>query len=325
MFDKDKMEAEASDNSLVQQAGRDLTIYQGPKIMEIIEVIDYQIEKRVPELLLVHGTQLIEAENQKVQIEIQEFKQSINSMLESKLDSSSNADEEAIKILSKVTDANFQYLFHEGLKHVIRRKESSSKELLIELLSKKLDSDIADDNSYIIDDAIETLSNISKNQINFLGFLTAIRNLTINITYQGEIFDSRGLVSMLNQKGLQQEEIQRIQNYSSKEYLKSLNTLIEYFLSLYPASVDVDYLASKGLVFVEIKSFTLKSTDLILQHIYGTENFENNEKNLQILVPRLYLLLNRYGVKSVDELPAYTRKGQIIGEIIFNKYLKNPL
>ena len=323
MFDKDKMEAEASDNSLVQQAGRDLTIYQGPKIVEIIEVIDYQIEKRVPELLLVHGTQLIEAENQKVQIEIQEFKQSINSMLESKLDSSSNADE-AIKILSMVTDANFQYLFHEGLKHVIRRKESSSKELLIELLSKKLDSDEADDNSYIIDDAIETLSNISKNQINFLGFLTAIRNLTINITYQGEIFDCRNLVSMLNQKGLQQEEIKRIQNYSSKEYLKSLNTLIEYFLSLYPASVDVDYLASKGLVFVEIKSFTLKSTDLILQNIYGTENFENNEKNLQILVPRLYLLLNRYGVKSVDELPAYTSKGQIIGNIIFNKYLKNP-
>ncbi len=324
MFDKDKMEAEASDNSLVQQAGRDLTIYQGPKIVEIIEVIDYQIEKRVPELLLVHGTQLIEAENQKVQIEIQEFKQSINSMLESKLDSSSNAGEEAIKILSKVTDANFQYLFHEGLKHVIRRKESSSKELLIELLSKKLDSDEADDNSYIIDDAIETLSNISKNQINFLGFLTAIRNLTINITYQGEIFDCRNLVSMLNQKGLQQEEIKRIQNYSSREYLKSLNTLIEYFLSLYPASVDVDYLASKGLVFVEIKSFTLKSTDLILQNIYGTENFENNEKNLQILVPRLYLLLNRYGVKSVDELPAYTSKGQIIGNIIFNKYLKNP-
>ena len=156
MFDKDKMEAEASDNSLVQQAGRDLTIYQGPKIVEIIEVIDYQIEKRVPELLLVHGTQLIEAENQKVQIEIQEFKQSINSMLESKLDSSSNADEEAIKILSKVTDANFQYLFHEGLKHVIRRKESSSKELLIELLSKKLDSDEADDNTYNIDDALET-------------------------------------------------------------------------------------------------------------------------------------------------------------------------
>lgn len=165
MLEKVKMEAEASENSTVQQAARD--IYNGPTLLQIIETIDYQIEKRVPELLLVHGPQLIEAENQKVQAEIQQFKQSINTMLESKLTTSSNSDQEAIKILSKVTDANFQYLFHEGLKNIIRRKENSSKQLLIELLSKKLDSDEADDNSYILDDAIETLSNISKNQINF--------------------------------------------------------------------------------------------------------------------------------------------------------------
>jgi len=323
MLEKVKMEAEASENSTVQQAARD--IYNGPTLLQIIETIDYQIEKRVPELLLVHGPQLIEAENQKVQAEIQQFKQSINTMLESKLTTSSNSDQEAIKILSKVTDANFQYLFHEGLKNIIRRKENSSKQLLIELLSKKLDSDEADDNSYILDDAIETLSNISKNQINFLGFLTAIRNLTINITYQGEDFNCRNLVSMLNQKGLQQDEIEKIKNLSFTEYLKGLNTLTEYFLSLYPASVDVDYLASKGLIFTETKSFTLKSTDLILQNLYGTENFENLEKNLDILVPRLSMLLNHYGVKSVDELPTYSSKGLIIGNIIFNKFLKNPL
>lgn len=108
MFEKAKMEAEASENSTVQQAGRD--IYNGPTLLQIIETIDYQIEKRVPELLLAHGPQLIEAENQKVQAEIQQFKQSINTMLESKLTTSVNSDQEAIKILSKVTDANFQYL-----------------------------------------------------------------------------------------------------------------------------------------------------------------------------------------------------------------------
>ena len=43
-------------------------------------------------------------------------------MLESKLTTSSNSDQEAIKILSKVTDANFQYLFHEGLKILLGEK-----------------------------------------------------------------------------------------------------------------------------------------------------------------------------------------------------------
>lgn len=322
MLEKVKMEAEASENSTVQQAGRD--IYNGPTLLQIIETIDYQIEKRVPELLLIHGPQLIEAENQKVHVEILEFKQNINTMLESKLTSSHNSDQEAIKILSKVTNANFQYLFHEGLKNVIRRKEHSSKELLIELLSKKLDSDELDDHSYILDDAIDTLSNLSKNQINFLGFVNAIRNMSITITWQGENFRSLDFVKSLHQKGLPLDEINRLQKQSFALYLKEINTLVDYFLNLSPASVDVDYLAAKGLIFVETKSFTLKSTNLILQNLYGTEDFETLEKNLQILVPRLYVLLKHYGLENVDELPAYSSKGQIIGNIIFKKFLKNP-
>ena len=43
MLEKVKMEAEASENSTVQQAARD--IYNGPTLLQIIETIDYQIEK----------------------------------------------------------------------------------------------------------------------------------------------------------------------------------------------------------------------------------------------------------------------------------------
>lgn len=317
------MEAEAVDNSTVQQAGRD--IYNGPTLVQIIETIDYQIEKRVPELLLIHGPQLIEVENQKVQAEIHEFKQSINTMLESKLDSSNNSDQEAIKILSKVTDANFQYLFHEGLKNVIRRKENSSKELLIELLSKKLDSDEADDNSYILDDAIETLSNLSKNQINFLGFMNSIRNLSCSINWQGSVYNSFDFIDCLHRKGLSQEQINTLQKDSYALYLKWLNRLIEYFMNTSPAKIDIDYLVSKGVLFTETKSFSLKNSDLILQHLYGTKNFNNLDKDIKVLVPRLYELLKHYGFEDVDKLPAFSSKGTIIGDIIFKKWVKNPL
>lgn len=324
MLEKVKMEAEVSDNSLVQQAGRDLTINQGPKMVEIIEAIDYQIGKRVPELLLAYGPKLIEAENQKVQVEIQEFKQNINSMLESKLASSSNADEEAIKILSKVTDANFQYLFHEGLKNVVRRKENSSKQLLIELLSKKLDTDESDDHSYILDDAIETLSNLSKNQINFLGFVTSLRYLSCTITWKGEIFNSRDFIDCLNRKGLSQEEISPLKKYSYELYLKWVNQLIEHFMNSSPTKIDVDYLVSKGLLFTETKSFSLKNSDLILQHLYGTKNFSDLDKDIAVLVPRLYKLIEIFGFDDLDKLPAFSSKGTIIGEIIFQKWIKNP-
>lgn len=323
MLEKIKMEAEASEDSTVQQAGRD--IYNGPTLLQIIETIDYQIEKRVPELLLIHGPQLIEAENQKVQTEIHEFKQNINSMLESKLASSNNSDHEAIKILSKVTDANFQYLFHEGLKNVIRRKENSSKELLIELLSKKLDSDESDDHSYILDDAIETLSNLSKNQINFLGFVNSLRNLSCTINWNGEVFNSLDFVDCLNRKGLSQEKITPLQKQSYELYLKWLNFLIGYFINSSPTKIDVDYLVSKGVLFAETKSFSLKNSNLILRHLYGTENFSNLDKDIKTLVPTLYELLKHYGFDDVDKLPAFSSKGTIIGEIIFQKWIKNPL
>jgi hypothetical protein len=322
MLEKVKMEAEASENSTVQQAGRD--IYNGPTLLQIIETIDYQIEKRVPELLLIHGPQLLEAENQKVQVEIQEFKQGINSMLESKLASNNNSDEHAIKILSKVTDANFQYLFHEGLKNVIRRKESSSKEILIELLSKKLDTDEADDSSYILDDAIETLSNLSKNQINFLGFINGIRKLSYSTNWKGEVYNSFDIVDSGHRKGLSQEEINVLQEHSNKFYLTWLNLLIDHFTSSSPSQIDVDYLVSKGVLFTETKSFTLTNGNIILRNLYGTENFNDREKDINVLVPKMYELIKIYGLDSIDKLPAFSSKGTIIGEIIFQKWLKTP-
>jgi len=318
MLEKVKMEAEASENSTVQQAGRD--IYNGPTLLQIIETIDYQIEKRVPELLLIHGPQLLEVKNQKVQAEIQEFKQSINSMLESKLVSSNNSDQEAIKILSKVTSSNFQYLFHEGLKNVIRRKENSSKELLIELLSKKLDSAEADDESYILDDAIESLNNLSKNQINFIGFIYALRaNPQLGKELGKGMFYIPYQAVQEIEKHQPPEALIELKTLMKENYSIYIDQLVDFFSSQSPTKVDVDYLTAKGFLHIDTKSFTSKNSKIILESLHYEDMSNLSGINLKSLKPKLYELSSFFGVEDIDKLPAFTNKGQIIGKAIKEK------
>lgn len=86
MFEKDKMEAEASDNSRILQARGDITVYEGTRMVEIMEAIDYQIDRRVPQLILQHAPKIFEEQNKIVNHEVSEFKNDINRKLTEVLD-----------------------------------------------------------------------------------------------------------------------------------------------------------------------------------------------------------------------------------------------
>ncbi|NUG31629.1 LPO_1073/Vpar_1526 family protein, partial [Acinetobacter baumannii] len=223
MGDKVEQTAEAKDESTINQAGRDINNHYGPKMYEIIQTIDYQVSRQFEGLLHKHAPALIKNEMRKVEASVNNFKATMSSRLSELfeiLKSSLNEDLAGEKLILGVTDSNFQYLFQDSLEQVIRKKDQAPQDILVELLIKKIETQ--DNSDYLIEEAIEVLKYLNKNQVNFILLIDIIiyeLSFRLNLNHSDENLD------LLKTSGLFQ-----------------IKWILNYFLKQNPLTLDFDYL-----------------------------------------------------------------------------------
>jgi len=304
-----KMEAEASENSIVQQAGRDLVVYEGPRMVEIIEAIDYQIDRRVPQLILQHAPKIFEEQKKVVDQEVSEFKNDINRKLTKVLEKVNVEDSKAIEqFLKKATDSNFQYLLNDSVETIVRHKDKAPKELLANLLVSKIYEE-NDDESYVIDEMIESLKHLSKNHINFISFAYLIRVIDIkqNVKDQYQSIDGRIDINEELKENLKKQWTDRMKNV--------YQIFLNYFISQKPQKINVQYLESKGYFTGELKSYVETTSKIILTKLnIQANNDEESKKILEEQLPALNELINLYGFDDINKVSPVTQKGIILAE-----------
>lgn len=294
MGDKVDQRADAAEGSNIVQAARDI-IVNGPTLPQVIQTIDYQIDKQFPHLLAQHAPQILEAEINNIRGEVDSFKIMLRSEVENYYEKNVNKSEEdfAKKLMEKLVDSNFQHLIKEATDEVIKKKKKSSKELLVSLLMQKMEQDI-DDEDYHIDRIIDSLKYLSKNHINFLTFHLLIRDyrpnyqqLTIKEYYEKLVEN----VNDENKKiAIKQDVRLSVRNF----YIR----LIHYFLRQEPKKIDIEFLEAQNLFFTE-RHYTNNLYDLI-----GNELLIDNptEHDIHEEIPELRALYKMYGLQTKDEI-----------------------
>ncbi|MEN8406032.1 hypothetical protein [Acinetobacter seifertii] len=284
MGDKVEQTADAKNGSTINQAGHDIHNHYGPKMHEIIETIDYQVSRQFESLLHKHAPVLIQNEMLKVEACVKNFKETISSKLTEQfeiLKTSLNEDLAGEKLIKGVTDSNFQFLFQDCLEQVIRKKEQAPEDILVALLVKKIETE--DNTDYLIEEAIEVLKYLNKNQVNFI--------LLIDIIIYELSFRLNADVSDVNL------------DLFKTTTLFQIKWILHYFLKQNPLTLDFEYLNYKGM-FLDNKVYTSFSSipEAIIKHCVPEklilELNTTNEEILEILLPELKLILDKFGLPS---------------------------
>lgn len=278
MGNKVEQKAEASEGSTINQAAHDIHNHYGPKMLDIIQTIDYQVSRQFEGLLHKHAPILIQNEISRVESSVNEFKEKLSSKIFDQFEilKSSLSDELAgEKLIKGVTDSNFQYLFQDSLEQVIRKKEQAPQDVLVALLINKIDS-LETNSDYLIEEAIEVLKYLNKNHVNFI--------LLIHLILMNLLVPSNPI---------NEEIIEDIKFHSFGQIKWTIN----YFLKLEPTPIDFEYLSYKGLI-LEDKHYINYSTipEAIIKYCISeklkSELNISNDEILDILLPELKILLN---------------------------------
>jgi hypothetical protein len=298
MGDKVEQTAEAKDESTINQAGRDINY--GPKMYEIIQTIDYQVSRQFEGLLHKHAPALIQNEMLKVEASVNNFKESMSSRLSEQfeiLKSSLNEDLAGEKLVQGVTDSNFQYLFQDSLEQVIRKKDQAPQDILVELLIKKIETQ--DNSDYLIEEAIEVLKYLNKNQVNFI---LLIDILIYEISYR------------INQN-ISDENL----DFFKTTTLFQIKWVLNYFLNQNPSIIDFDYLNYKGIL-MDGKVYTNLSSipDDVIKYCVPEKLIKElkmtNEEILEILLPELKLVLDRFGLVLPYQFKVLSKIANVIAD-----------
>lgn len=300
MGDKLEQSAEAIDESTINQAGRDINNHYGPKMFEIIQTIDYQVSRQFEGLLYKHAPELIQKEMLKVEESVNKFKEKMSLRLSEQfegLKSSLNEDLAGEKLIKGVTDSNFQYLFQDSLEQVIRKKDQAPQDILVELLIKKVENQ--DNSDYLIEEAIEVLKYLNKNQVNFIILIDLI------------IYH----LSFLLNRNKSDENLNLLKTTTWFQIKWALN----YFLKQDPLELDFDYLNYKG-IFLDNKVYTNFSSipNSIIKYCFPEKLIQElnttNEEILEILLPELKLILDKFGLPSPYDFKVLSPIANVIAE-----------
>lgn len=274
--------AEAINGGRIYQVAGDAQI--GPSMMEIIQTIDYQIDRQFESLFYRHAPAIIKKEIEEVEASVNNFKKLLSDQLTSQFKisaSTTNEDIVAQNFTKSVADSNFQYLFKDSLEQVIRKKENAPQEVLVELLIEKIKSE--EDSDYLIEEAINTLKYLNRNHVNFILLIGIIR---YELGYRPHSNIDEDVVNKLKMTTLFQ-----------------LKWTFNYFLKLNPSSIDIEYLTYKGLilegkVYVDYPSMYDSIVDYCIPDKLKKELNKSNEEIINIFLPELKLLIERYELEQ---------------------------
>ncbi|HDX4048211.1 TPA: hypothetical protein ROG05_000557 [Enterobacter soli] len=218
------------------------------------------------------------------------------------------------KLKEKLSDPDIQYSLNQAVVQVARKGFDEKSELLKELIVSKIQTEEEDD-SIIIDHALEATSKLTTNDIKFLSLIYYLRNISkirngINITTLAEENETHfGLIGFTV-----------TQNHAfHKDFYSNYN--IDYILFLGELKslkkINIDLLGLKGVVFTD-KHYTTNYKELLGKRI-GQSVFESDELFFETF-HGLKLSLEAFGIPTIDDFNSIVLNP--IGHLIAENFLR---
>lgn len=202
---------------------------------------------------------------------INEFSVKFYEKLNSTIDNSVSSTIDK-KIEEKFASSEVQILIGEILKQVGSKAENSPNDLLANLLIGKLKSN---DNDYIINQAIEILKYLNKDQILFLCFIKTIRDIPsvgVNDPEAGDIVSSIwGIYEEINNRITSVERRNFLIEDARSWYKNHVNNISYFFINNIKNTFDMDLLSINNVVHSD-KSYNIKILDVLGKGL-GEDNY----------------------------------------------------
>lgn len=218
------------------------------------------------------------------------------------------------QLRAKLADPDIQFTLNQAVVQVARKGFDAKSELLKELIVTKIESD-QDDESILIDQALDTTSRLTTNDIKFLAFVYFLRSVTkvigsINITRLAE--EKRTHFSLPN-LSLEANYMTHKLMYAVYEtdYIKFLG---EHFNL---KRINKPLLEIKGVFFPD-KSYKINYLELLSKRT-GYDTFTSDASFYEAF-PATKLVLDSFGISTLTELNSLVINP--VGSIIAENYLK---
>lgn len=218
------------------------------------------------------------------------------------------------KLKEKLSDPDIQYSMNQAVIQVARKGFDEKSELLKELIISKIQTEEEDD-SIVIDQALELTSKLTTNDIKFLSLLYYLRNIAkmindIDITNLAEENKTHpeltGFTVALNH--LRHKECYSNYNCDLIKFLGKLESL---------KKINVDMLDLKGVIFTG-KYYVTNYQDLLGKRT-GISKFENDESFYEAY-PALKSTLDAFGIPTIEKLNSIVLNP--IGLLIAENFLR---
>ncbi|WP_336998665.1 LPO_1073/Vpar_1526 family protein [Leclercia sp. M50] len=218
------------------------------------------------------------------------------------------------KVAAKLADPDIQYSINQAVTQVARKGFDEKSELLKELIVSKIESTQEED-SILIDQALDATPRMTTNEIKFLAWIYYLRSIFklangINVTQLAEEkkthFALTGFTLAENYK--LHKSMYSDYNFDHVKFLGEQATL---------KHINKDYLEIKGVIFSD-KSYQISYQDLIGKRT-GYDNFESEQAFLEAF-PAIKTTLDSFGISNLSVFNSYVINP--IGTMIAENYLK---
>ncbi|QFH49746.1 LPO_1073/Vpar_1526 family protein [Leclercia adecarboxylata] len=218
------------------------------------------------------------------------------------------------KLATKLADPDIQYSMNQAVTQVARKGFDEKSELLKELIVSKIESDQEDD-SILIDQALDVTPKLTTNEIKFLAFIYYLRlisktkngiNVTVLAVEKKTHFGLTGFTLEDNYK--MHKSIYSLYGFDYVKFLGEQSTL---------RPVNKDLLVIKGVLFSE-KNYQMTYQKLLSERT-GYDNFESEESFFEAF-PAIKLILDSFGIHTLSDFNTFVISP--IGAIIAENYHK---
>ncbi|WP_416040457.1 LPO_1073/Vpar_1526 family protein [Acinetobacter lactucae] len=281
----DTQSQEVSENSIAIQAGRDLNI--GLSYRDVKDICIDLIEANYP---------VLREEARQVSMQyVEEFGGKFFERLQR---------EDSVKTQEKLKDPDVQAAITTSVIHVARMTEKSHQEILCELLAEKIKNN-EDEKSLLLNDAIEIMTKITKNQVLYLVLIHCLRRVSKLIIEEGNM---------------------RLHPDKSVQFNFYENEIPE-LIGNEVYKIDEFQLGYKGLALtnglksyaVPLNKFLNDRTDAPISD-YSDETVMEDNDIFCSSFPRLSQIIRKFGFKTIKELDSLPITS--ISEVIATSYLK---
>lgn len=281
----DTQSQEVSENSIAIQAGRDLNI--GLSYRDVKDICIDLIEANYP---------VLREEARQVSMQyVEEFGGKFFERLQR---------EDSKETQEKLKDPDVQAAITTSVIHVARMTEKSHQEILCELLAEKIKNN-EDEKNLLLNDAIEIMTKITKNQVLFLVLSHYLRGISKMIIEEG------------NMKLHPDKSVQF--NFYENEIPELIGNEVY--------EIDEFQLGYKGLALTNgLKSYSVPLNKLLIDRTdapisdYSDETVMEDNDIFCKSFPRLSQIIRKFGFKTIKEFDSLPITS--ISEIIATSYLK---